>query len=126
MSPVDELSNFERNAGRLLEQSLLHIDARTRSRLNQARQAALAAAAQPRWWRAPGWMPATGALAATLLVALFLWHRQPAGELPFEASHTPEDVELLADSEALELMEGEDGQFYEWAANQSDNGASEG
>ena len=125
MSPVDD-SPFERAAGRLLQQSLLHIDARTRSRLNQARQAAVAAAARPRWWRAPSWMPATGALAATLLVALFLWHRQAPGELPFEVSHTPEDVELLADSDALELMEGEDGQFYEWAATQSDNGASEG
>ena len=128
MSPVDEMNTFERNAGRVLEQSLLHIDARTRSRLNQARQAAVAAAARPRplWWRAPSWMPATGALAATLLVALFLWNRHGTGEMPFEAPHSAEDIELLADSDALDLMEGGDGQFYEWAANETDNGASEG
>ncbi|MBV8783673.1 MAG: hypothetical protein JOZ67_05760 [Gammaproteobacteria bacterium] len=121
------MSTFEKNASHVLEQSVLRIDARTRSRLNQARQAALAAAARPRplWWRAPAWMPATGALAATLLVALFLWQRHATGELPFEP-HSTEDIELLADSEALDLMEGGDGQFYEWAANETDNGASEG
>ena len=45
MSPVTEpLTEFERNARALLEESLARIDGRTRSRLNQARQAALAAA----------------------------------------------------------------------------------
>lgn len=128
MSPVDEMSTFERNASHVLQQSLLRIDARTRSRLNQARQAALEAAARPRssWWRTPAWMPATGALAATLLVALFLWHRQGSGEMPFEVPRSPDDVELLADSDALDLVEGGDGQFYEWAANETDNGASDG
>src|SRR5437762_4752233 len=45
MSPVNEpLTEFERNARVVLEQSLSRIDGRTRSRLNQARQAALEAA----------------------------------------------------------------------------------
>ena len=37
-----------------------------------------------------------------------------------------EDMDLLADSDALDLMEGWDGSFYEWAAAQSDTGESEG
>jgi ferric-dicitrate binding protein FerR (iron transport regulator) len=130
MSPVQEpLTAFERNARTVLEEAVQRIDARTRSRLNQARQAALAAAQAPRraWWRSFTLMPAAGAAAAALLVAFMLWHRQPAGELPvLEGPHaTAEDVDLLADSEALELVEGGDGSFYEWAASQSDNGASD-
>jgi hypothetical protein len=38
-----------------------------------------------------------------------------------------EDMDLLADSEALDLVEQGDGSFYEWAAAQSDpNGQSDG
>ena len=56
-----------------------------------------------------------------LLVAVVLWHRQPSGEPPvLEAQHA-EDMELLADSEALELLDGWDGPFYEWATAQTDN-----
>jgi len=46
-----------------------------------------------------------GAAAAALLVAVVLWHRQPSGEPPvLEAQHAAEDMDLLADSEALELL----------------------
>jgi hypothetical protein len=130
MSPVNEaLTDFERNARRVLEESVTRIDARTRSRLNQARQAALAAAApRRRWWSSFTLMPAAGAVAAAVLVAVVLWHRQPGPEAsPLDARATPvEDMDLLADSEGLDLM-GEDGSFYEWAAAQTDgNGESEG
>ena len=73
--------------------------------------------------------PAAGAAAAALLVAVVLWHHQPAGEVPgLDAHASPvEDMDLLADGEALDLMEGWDGSFYEWAAAQTDgNGESEG
>jgi hypothetical protein len=131
MIPANEvLTDFERNARLVLEESVTRIDARTRSRLNQARQAALAAAAvhrRARWWSSFALMPAAGAAAAALLVAVVLWHRQPASE-PLDARATPvEDMDMLADGEALDLMEGWDGSFYEWAAAQTDgNGASEG
>jgi len=84
MSPEQEpLTPFERNARTVLEESVQRVDARTRSRLNQARQAALAAAAAgPAWWRSFTLMPAAGAVAAALLVAVTLWHREPASELP--------------------------------------------
>ena len=56
MSPVNEpLTEFERNARVVLEESLSRIGGRTRSRLNQARHAALEAAGAGRrpWWRRP-------------------------------------------------------------------------
>jgi len=125
----EPLTQFERNARVVLEQSLSRIDARTRSRLNQARHAALEAAGARRraWWRSLTLMPTAGAAAAALLVAVLLWHGQPGGEAPvLEAQHPAEDMDLLADSEALELLDGWDGPFYEWAAEQTDNVKSEG
>jgi len=125
MSPMNEpLTEFERNARVVLEESLSRIDGRTRSRLNQARHAALAAAGAPRpaWWRSLTLMPTAGAATAALLVAAVLWHRQPSGEPPvLESQHAAEDMDLLADSEALELLDGWDGPFYEWATAQTDN-----
>jgi hypothetical protein len=136
MSPLPEpLTEFERNARTVLAESVRRIDGRTRSRLNQARQAAVAAAAtRTPWWRGLTLMPAAGAATAALLVAVVLWQRQPAGELPvLDASHVTaehpavEDLDLLADSEAMELIENWDGSFYEWAAAQNDaSGESNG
>jgi anti-sigma-K factor RskA len=135
MSPVTPpLTEFERNARRVLEESLARIDARTRSRLNRARHAALEAAlARPRRpvWRSFTLMQAAGAAAAALLLAVMLWHHAPSGtEPPLFEGRAPalsaEDMDLLADKDALDLMEGWDG-FYEWAAAQTDtNGESAG
>ncbi len=132
MSPMKEtLTEFERNARVVLEASVARVDARTRSRLNQARHAALEAAGTGRrpWWQAVTLMPAAGAAAAALLVAVVLWHREPSRTEPplFEGGHAAaaEDMDLLADGEALDLIEGWDGPFYEWAASQTDaNGES--
>ncbi len=115
----------------MLEQSVGRIDARTRSRLTQARHAALEAleTRRPAWWRRSSLMPTASAAAAALLVAVFLWHRQPAGESALPETHASavEDMDLLADSDALELMEGWDGPFYEWAVAQPEaNAESEG
>ena len=127
----DTPTPFESNARTVLEASVARVDARTRSRLNQARHAALAAVTVR---RRSGWsatlVPATSAAAAAV-VALLLWHREPvAPEAPYAQygeAHTAavEDIDLLADGEALELIEGWDGPFYEWAAAQQDeNGES--
>jgi len=119
-------TDFERNARAVLEESLSRIDGRTRSRLNQARQAAVSAdaARQRPWWRPVTLMPAAGAAAAALLVAVMLWHREPTAlEAPALEGRTAavEDLDLLADAEGLDLVEGWDGPgFYEWAADQND------
>jgi anti-sigma-K factor RskA len=124
MSPMNEsLTDFERNARAVLAEAVLRVDARTRSRLNQARQRALEAAHTR---RRPLWrftlMPAAGAVAAALLVAIVLWHRAPQTELPtLEAgSDAALDMDLLTDQDAMDLLDGWDGSFYEWAAAQSD------
>ena len=127
MSPVTPpVTDFERNARGVLEESVSRLDARTRSRLNQARQLAVeAAAARHRpWWRSLALMPAAGAATAALLLAVMLWHREPAALEPpgLEVRTTSvEDLDLLADAEGLDLVEGWDGPgFYEWAADQND------
>jgi len=126
--PDDTLTEFERNARTVLEESVRRIDARTRSRLNQARHAALQAAGarRPSWWQSFALMPAAGAAAAALLVAVVLWHREPerSPALAFDAQHAVvEDMDLLTDKDSIDLMEEWDGSFYEWAAAQSDGGA---
>jgi hypothetical protein len=132
MSAVDEVSQFERNARLVLEEGVRRIDARTRSRLNQARHAALEAAGTRRraWWSGLTLMPAAGAVTAALLVAFVLWQRPPQVAAPAtaDAPHVAaiEDVDLLTDNDSIDLMEEWDGSFYEWAAAQSDgNGESD-
>jgi hypothetical protein len=129
-----ESTDFERNARTVLEESVRRIDGHTRSRLSQARYAAVEAAAAPRssFWRSFTLMPAAGA-AAAVLVAVLLWPHHRATELPLiEPPHSMaehagvEDIDLLADGEAMALMEGEDGSFYEWAAAQTDGGETNG
>jgi hypothetical protein len=129
MSLTDEsLTEFERNAKAVLTEAVLRVDARTRSRLNQARQAALEAAHR----RRPLWrftlMPAAGAAAAALLVAVVLWHRAPESQLPTIEGRADAtmDMDLLTDKDAIDLLDGWDGPFYEWAAAQSDENGEHG
>src|ERR1700733_9576083 len=72
-------SGLEVRSRLVLEEGLTRLDARTRSRLNQARQAAVAAAAKPAFlarFLGPltrqALMPATGAAAVAVLVAAFM------------------------------------------------------
>ena len=126
-------ADFERQLHVLLEESVQRVGGRARSRLNQARHAALAEAARRSRWhlplRAAGWlrlrpvwMPATGAVAAAVLVAFMLWPHAPQGYPGAEANPTTvEDLDLLADHDGLDLVQSQsgDGQFYEWAMAQT-------
>jgi len=134
MSPIEEQipAELERRLQGLLEQSVAHVDGHIRSRLNQARQAAVAEATRdrrPALLRAVVLMPAAGALAAAVLVAFVLWpHSAQQVELPVtvmaDAGHSMEDLDLLADGDGLDLVSAEeaDGSFLEWAADQTDVG----
>jgi anti-sigma-K factor RskA len=121
-------SEFERHAQGLLEESALRVDARVRSRLNQARHAALEEiAARPKsFWRNPVLVPASGAVAAAVLVAVLLTTRHGPRALPAGEQSAYEDIELLADTEGLDLIEGWDGSFYEWAAAQDGEDGGDG
>ena len=71
-------------------------------------------------------MPAAGAVAATLLVAFVFWPHSHMGDtLTSESSGRAgvEDLDLIADSDALDLVsdETDTGQFYEWAVDQADS-----
>ena len=113
-------SGLERRARALLEESAASVDGRVRSRLTRARHAALAATRHDRARRAwLSWAPA-GALAAGLLGALvYVRHGHgwlPGGTVP-AAEGGADDLELLADADALQLAEDAgDYDFYEWAA----------
>ena len=130
----EQLTEFERQSRLVLEESVLRIDGRVRSRLNQARQAAVEAAAakrRPVFWRLFTLVPTAGAAAAALLVAMVLWHRVPDGEPPVVVAGItethPGDLDLVADGEGLDLVQDGDGSgsFYEWAADQSEAGGNE-
>jgi hypothetical protein len=127
MSPdSDRLMDLEQHSRVVLEESVLRIDGRVRSRLNQARQAAVAEAANVRRPHFFGLMPAAVA-AAALFVTMVLWHRAPQAELPLADGAHPaiEDLDLLADGEGLDLMEEGDNSFYEWAVEQADASGAE-
>lgn len=128
-------ADFERQLHTLLEESVQRVGGRARSRLNQARQAAIAAAGRRSQWHVPlravewfrprpSWMPATGAVAAAVLVAFVLWPHAQQGYPAVEANPTTvEDLDLLADRDGMDLMQGgSDGQFYEWAMAQAGQG----
>lgn len=112
---------FERRASELLVDSAEHLDGRVRSRLTQARHAALAELEGGRagTFRVPGfWLPA-GAVAAATLLAVAVWLNEPAPDAPAYAANgadvaAVEDLAILASADGPELY-AEDADFYEWA-----------
>lgn len=111
---------FEERSRELFEESVERLDARTRSRLNQARQQALDEVKKGRvrryWLAAP-----LGGLAAAALVALVLIRPgteslAPNGE---NGSALLDDFDIVADADNFELIQ--DVEFYSWLADE--NGA---
>lgn len=127
-------ADFEHQLQALLEESVQRVGGRARSRLNQARHAALAEAERRSRWSLPlraaawlrlhlMWMPAGGAVAAAALVAFVLWPHVPQGYPAAETNQTSvEDIDLIADRDGMDIMQSGDGQFYEWAMTQADQG----
>jgi len=111
---------FEKRTREVLEESTARLDGRTRSRLTQARHAALAQLSQPErhWWRA--YVPA-GAAAAVAVLAVVIWSGNPGGPASTPVSPV-DDLELLADAESQAFVDdGEDLEFYEWAAGETES-----
>ena len=119
----EQTTDFERKARDVYESSVDNLDAETRSRLNQARQVAIAAhrPARPPAWRA--WAPA-GAVAAALIAAV-LWHNpaRQSQQVDVSGDAPMELVELAAEGDDFDLMT-EDPEFYSWAASQAGNGSN--
>ena len=113
------MSEFEKRTQELLEESAGRLDGKTRSRLTQARHAALAQLERPARsvWRS--YVPA-GSAAAVAVLGIVLWSGRGIEDSRVVASASPvEDLELLADADAPDFVdEGEDLEFYEWAAGE--------
>ena len=110
---------FEKRTKEALEESAGRLAGHTRSRLTQARHAALAQLAQParHWWRS--YVPA-GAAAAVAVLAVVIWSGRLTDMTQSAQVASPvEDMELLADADAPDFVDdGEDLEFYEWAAGE--------
>jgi hypothetical protein len=111
---------IERRARAAFEASVEALDAPTRSRLNQARQKAVArvagASGAGRARRGWAWLPA-GAVAAGVLAAALLLRGpaevEPVASHPAAIGHEP--LEMLAAGEEFEIATSdEELEFYEW------------
>lgn len=106
----NELSSFERRAREVLEDSVAGLDAHTRSKLTQARYAALAqvGGSRSRRWQ---WLVPAGSLATAAAVAVVvLVSRGPAPK--HEPSAPFEDLEIVAQEENMDMLQDVD--FYAW------------
>lgn len=108
---------LERRSRELFEDSVGRLDARTRSRLNQARQQALnelnKGASRRYWLTAP-----LGGLAAAVVIAVVMMSgREPAGPGQHGAVLPLDDFDIVADADSLELLQ--DVEFYSWMAEAS-------
>ena len=121
MSSADETALFEQRIRSLLADGAQQAAGHVRSRLTQARHAAVAQAptstAARISWRGPHvWMPAAGLAAAAAAVAFMLWPHGSRPSAPAGATAVATgDLDLLTDRDGLTLVEHGDGEFYEWA-----------
>lgn len=107
---------FEERARALLEESTQQLDGQVRSRLTQARFAAVDEARRARHrlsWRT--WVPA-GALATAAVLAVVLWSGHSAPPPSVLGAQSLDDLEIVAGGENFELLENLD--FYEWVSTQ--------
>lgn len=116
---------LEERSRALFRESVDGLDMRTRSRLTQARYAALKAAdrsAQRPWlFRSPFLKPAAGVSAAAVL-AMALWLGGPLGHrspMTADVPSTFEDLDMVASSDEgsgapMEMLQ-DDIDFYAWA-----------
>lgn len=112
---------FAAQAKKHFDESVENLDAATRSRLNQGRQAALAAvstAGNP-WGK---WAPAFG-VAAAAVVAVVIWTGNPATE-PFTPPTANADIEILLTEDSFEMLE--DLEFYSWIDLEDEPGEPDG
>jgi hypothetical protein len=116
MNEMIDDAELERRAQAMFAASVEALDGETRSKLNRARQVAVAELERRHQtpWRA--WLPA-GALAATAAIALVLWQRPGDVTSPGDAEATAEIAELPASDEDIDLV-SEDPEFYAWSAQE--------
>lgn len=92
------------------EESARDLDGATQSRLNQARQTALAEIATGTFGRWNQWVPVAG-IATAAVFAIVLWRGSPPMD-EFAPPATATDFELLLNQDDFEMLE--DFEFYSW------------
>lgn len=113
---------LERRAQQLLRESVDNLDARTRSRLTQARHAAVAAAKSP-IASTPRWaMPAIGATAAAAVAVMLTTNPLQRQRAPVAAISNEQVWEIMTAEDNLELYR--DMEFYAWLGALDDEQAS--
>jgi len=123
------VGRIEQSTRALLLASADRLSGTVRSRLRQARHAAVRARGQHRQLRLQRWAPA-GAV-ATAALALFVVlapHRSTPPIMPV-ANDALEDIDLLASDVPLNGVQGvnnNNNEFYEWAADEASSGLGAG
>lgn len=106
---------WQRRARSVFDDSVERVDPRIRSKLTQARYAAVdelrAHESRRRWLR----LPVAGlTVAAVAAVAVLVWNEGNPGLMPDDLPL--EDMELVADADNLEMLR--DVEFYAWLGHQ--------
>lgn len=116
---LPEQDPFEARTRAAFDASVEALDGRTRSKLNQARQAALnelrTSAARP--WRVGTALAGLSAAVLAVWIAVAQWTPPGPGELALD------DMDLVAEAPHLELLE--EVEFYAWVARERSDGESE-
>jgi hypothetical protein len=115
-------SEFERRTRIALQESVSSVDAATRSKLTQARHAALEAATPRRAWLAPRALVPAGAFAVAVLASVIVLDQRGESPLQNAEGGAVADMELLADADAFDLSDEDDYEFIEWVAAMNESG----
>jgi hypothetical protein len=124
--------SFEERSRALFQDSVEGLDFALRSRLTQARHAAVGAASirrRPWFFRIGVWTPTAGVTAAAIL-GVFLWVGSPLGQhavtVP-DGQPNLEDLDIVASSEGsadgMDMLQ-DDVDFYDWANKAAVPGSS--
>jgi hypothetical protein len=109
---------IEERSRELFEGSVERLDARTRSRLNQARQRALEEikkGSTRRYWLG---VPLGGLAAAALIAMVLIRGGGESGVPQQENADLPlDDFDIVADTDSFEMIQ--DVEFYSWLAEQT-------
>lgn len=109
--------SLEQRSRELFDESVGRLDARTRSRLNQARQRALNElnkGTSRRYWLTA---PLGGVAAALVIAVVMMTGRETIAPGPDSATLPLDDFDIVADADSLELLQ--DVEFYSWMAEAS-------
>jgi len=122
--------SFEERSRALFHDSVDGMDFALRSRLTQARNAAIEAAAAGRrpWFLRFGVLTPAAGVAAAAVLGAFLWLGSPLGQhaVTVADGSTLEDLEIVASADegggdAMDMLQ-DDIDFYDWADRSANSG----